>query len=208
MSVAGTLSGATFTGAAFDPTGSFDFPFTATIGSGGLTGTASGFSATTTTGTFTLTQSSAQVPASNFSGHFQGTYMESDNGLAFCFNVGTVNFTDAASVSIVQAGNAVSGVLVLENTLTIASDGFGNCQVLDGGEEVLPFYGTLTNGVVNLTVPLDSAGDVQAFTFNLSGDNVSGTMTDSFGDVMSFTTTRSATPPAPTPSARRRAVRP
>ena len=208
MSVAGTVSGSTFTGVAFDPTGSFDFPFTATIGSAGLTGTATGFSATTTTGTFNLTQSSPQAPASDFSGHFDGTYMETDNGLAQCFNVGNVNFADNASVSIVQAGNAISGVLVLENTLTIVSDGFGDCQVLDGGEEVLPFYGTLSNGAVSLTVPLDSAGDVQAFTFNLSGDTVSGSMTDSFGDVMSFTTTRTAPPPAPTPSVRRRAVKP
>ena len=205
MAVAGTVSGSTFTGVAFDPTGSFDFPFTATLGSSGISGTATGFSATTTTGTFTLTQSSPQPPVSDFSGHYEGSYTESDNGLAFCFNVGNVNFADAASVDVVQAGNAISGALVLENTLAIVSDGFGNCVVIDGGQQVLPFYGTLNNGVVSLTLPISGNGAVQLLTFNLAGDTISGTMQDSFGDAMSFTATRSATP---APGPRRRAVKP
>src|SRR5436305_816303 len=70
LAVAGTVSGSTFTGAAFDPAGTFDFPFSATIGGGGISGSAAGASPTTTTGTFTLTQSSAQVPASDFSGRY------------------------------------------------------------------------------------------------------------------------------------------
>src|SRR5581483_8972353 len=133
--------------------GSFDFPFSATIGSSGMSGTASGSSATRTAGTFTLTQSGAQKPASDFSDHFEGNYQESDNGFALCFNVGNVNFDGAASVSLVQAGNAVSGALVLEDTLSIVSDSFGNCIVVNGGEQVLPFYGTLNNGAITLTNP-------------------------------------------------------
>jgi len=205
MAVAGTVSGSTFTGAAFDAMGSFDFPFTATVGSSGISGTATGFSATTTTGTFTLTQSSPQAPASTFSGHYEGSYTETDNGLAFCFNVGNVNFADVASVAVVQAGNAISGALVLENTLAIISDGFGNCAVVDGGQQVLPFYGTLNNGVVSLTVPIGGTGAVQTLRFNLAGDTITGTMQDSFGDVMSFMATRTATP---APGPRRRAVKP
>src|SRR5579872_1957003 len=134
LTVAGSVSGSTFTGMAFDPAASFDFPFTATIGSSGVSGTASGFSATGTTGTVTMTQSSAQVPASDFSGRFEGTYDETDNGQAICFNVGLVPFNSTASVVVNQAGNDVSGALVLEDTLAVVSDGFGNCAVLDNGE--------------------------------------------------------------------------
>jgi hypothetical protein len=204
LAVAGSVSGSTFTGAAFDPAGTFDFPFTATIGSSGITGSAAGASPTTTTGTFTLTQSSAQVPASDFSGRFEGTYAESDNGLALCFNVGTVNFQDAAALDLVQAGSAVSGALILENTLSIVSDGFGSCAVIEGGEQALPIYGTINNGVVSFTVPL-GASAVQAFQLNLAGDTITGAMQDSFSDVMQFSVTRAAAAP---PAVRRRAVKP
>jgi hypothetical protein len=202
--VAGTVSGSTFTGAAFDPAGTFDFPFTATIGSGGISGSAAGASPTTTTGTFTLTQSSAGIPASDFSGRYEGTYAESDNGLAFCVNVGNVNFQGAAAVDLVQAGNAVSGAIILENTLAIISDGFGGCSVIDGGEQALPIYGTINNGVVSFTVPI-GGGAVQQFQLNLAGDTIMGAMQDSFNDVMQFSVTRIA---VAQPSVRRRAVKP
>lgn len=205
LAVAGSVSGSTFTGMAFDPAASFDFPFTATIGSSGVSGTASGFSATGTTGTFTMTQSSAQVPASDFSGRFEGTYDETDNGQAICFSVGLVPFNGSASVIVNQSGNDVSGALVLEDTLTIVSDGFGNCAVLDNGEEVLPFFGAISNGTINLSAPAGNA--VQQFTFKLSGDTIAGTMQDSFGDAMQFTTTRSGALPAPPPGPRQRAVK-
>src|SRR5437667_2572990 len=192
MSVAGVVSGSTFTGVAFDPSGLFDFPMAATIGSSGMSGTVAGASPTSTTGTFNLTQSGTQAPASDFSGRYDGTYSESDNGLAFCFNIGTVPFAGTASMSLVQAGTAISGAVILEDTLTIVSDGFGNCAVLNGGEEVLPLYGTLPNGAVRATAPF-RAGAI-AMTVNLAGDTATGTMTDSFGDVMTFSATRSAAP--------------
>ena len=202
--VAGTVSGSTFNGAAFDPAGTFDFPFTATMGSSGISGSASGASPTTTTGTFTLTQSSAQIPASDFSGRYEGTYAESDNGFAFCVNIGNVNFQGPAAVDLVQAGNAVSGAIILENTLAIISDGFGGCSVIDGGEQALPIYGTINNGVVTFTVPL-GGGAVQQFQLNLAGDTISGVMQDSFSDIMQFSVTRTVV--AAPPGVRRRAVR-
>ena len=110
LSVAGSVDGSTFTGAAFDPSGLFDFPLTIT----GNMVTVSGASATSTTGTFTIAQSSMNVPAADFSGHYDGNYAESDNGFASCVNVGQVNFSDVASVDLIQAGSMVSGVLVLE----------------------------------------------------------------------------------------------
>src|SRR5204862_5294991 len=94
----------------------------------------------------------------------------------------------------------VSGVFVLENTLAIVSDGFGNCAVIDGGEQALPIYGTVSNGTVNLTVPL-SDGQVHSFTFNFSGNTIAGAMQDSFGDLMQFSTTRTAAPTPPPPPA-------
>ena len=205
LSVAGSVSGSTFTGAAFDPSGSFDFPFTATIGSSGLSGNATGFSATSTTGTFTMTQASAQTPASDFSGRFEGTYDETDDGETECFNVGLVPFSGTASVVMNQAGNAVAGALILEDTLTIVSDGLGDCAVLDGGEQVLPFYGTISNGTVNLTAPV--GGGAANFAFTLSGDTITGTMQDSFGDAMQFSVKRDAGLPAPSAGPRRHVVR-
>ena len=199
LTVAGTINGGTFTGAAYDPTALFDFPLTIT----GNTVTVSGFSQTGTAGTFTLTQSDANSPASDFSGHFDGSYAESDNGFSFCVNVGQVNFNGAASVDLIQAGNMVSGALVLEDTLSIVSNGTGSCAVVDNGEQVLPIYGTISNGTVNLTVPIGN-GAVQAFVFNFSGDKITGAMQDSFGDIMQFSTTRAAAP-AP-PPLRHRAV--
>ena len=199
MAVAGSINGSTFAGAVYDPSGLFDFPLTMT----GSTVTVSGYSLTGTAGTFTLTQSGTSSPASDFSGHYDGSYSESDNGFALCFNVGQVNFSDAASVDLIQAGNMVAGALVLENTESIVSDGTGNCAVVDGGEEVLPFYGTISNGTVSLTIP-NGNGTAQQFAFTLSGDTISGAMQDSLGDIMQFTTTR---PPAPTPTGRRRTTR-
>jgi len=202
LDVTGSISGSTLTAMAFDPAGSFDFPFTMTIAGAG---NAAGFSATSTTGTFTMTQLNAQVPASDFSGRFEGTYDETDNGQALCFNVGLVPFSGDASVIINQSGNSVSGALILEDTLAIVSDGLGNCAVVENGEQVLPFYGTISNGTISLTAP--SGGVVQQFAFKLSGDTVAGTMQDSFGDAMQFTTTRSAALPAPPPAPRQRAVK-
>jgi len=200
LSVAGSVDGATFTGAAFDPSGLFDFPLTIT----GNTVTVSGSSSTSTSGTFTIAQSSTQPPASDFSGHYDGTYAESDNGFAICVNVGAVNFQGAASVNLIQAGNMVSGVLVLEDTLAIVSNGNGACAVIEGGQQVLPVYGTISNGTVSLTVPLNT-GALHAFVFNFSGNTISGTMQDSFGDLMQFSTTRTAQPTPP--SGRRRTAR-
>jgi hypothetical protein len=201
LSVAGSVDGSTFTGAAYDPSGLFDFP----ISISGTTVTVSGSSTTGTAGTFTLTQSSTQQPSSDFSGHFDGSYQESDNGFSQCVNVGAVNFQGAASVNLIQAGNMVSGALILEDTLAIVSDGFGNCAVLNGGEQVLPIYGTISNGTVNLTVPLGT-GAVHSFAFSFSGSTISGVMQDSFGDIMQFSTVKAAAP-AP-PSLRRRAANP
>jgi hypothetical protein len=205
LSVAGTVSGATFNGVAYDPSGSFDFPITATIGGSGISGSASGASTTSTSGTFTLTPSSAQHPAADFSGLYDGNYSELDDARLFCLNISGVNYNGTATVLLVQAGSAVSGAVVQDDTIDIVSDGFGNCVAINGGQKVLPLYGTLANGSLSTTFPFGSAA--ASITANLSGDSVTGTMTDSVGDTMSFSTSRSAVPVTP-PLSRRRAVRP
>jgi hypothetical protein len=197
MAAAGVVSGSTFTGAVFDPWGSFDFPISATISNAGMSGTVTGVSQTSTAGTFTLTRSSTQPPASDFAGSYDGSYNETDNETFTCLNIGSLSYSGNASVSIVQAGNAVSGSLIFESALDVSSDGFGNCVVVDVGEEVLPLYGNLSGNTLTLQLPLGN-GATNVFTFNFNGDTITGTLTDSFGDLAQFTTTKSASAAPPT----------
>jgi hypothetical protein len=190
MSVAGVVSGSTFTAVVFDPSGSFDFPINATISGGGMNGTVSGASATSTTGTFTLSQSSSQPPGFDFSGQYAGSYSEVDNESLSCINIGSLTFSDVATVSINQAGNAVSGALILEGAESVASDGFGGCTVVNLGKEVLPLYGTLSGKTLTLLLPL-GGGAAEQFIVNFTGDALTGMLTDSFGDSNSFSATKS-----------------
>ena len=191
LSVSGTVSGSTFAGAAFDPAGSFDFPISATIADGSIGGSASGASPTATSGTFTLTRSDAQIPASDFAGRYDGTYDESDDESTFCLNVGIIHFGGAAAVTVTQAGAAVSGALSLENAYSVVSDGFGDCQVVNLGEVVYPLYGTLAGNRLTTTLAFGGEG-VQLFTIDFSGDSLSGTMADSFGDASVFNASRAS----------------
>jgi hypothetical protein len=196
LSAAGAVSGSTFTGGVYDPSGSFEFPIQATISNVAMNGTVQGANGTSTTGTFTLTKGSSVPPASDFSGSYDGSYNEVDNDGAFCFNVGSLAYDGAASVSIVQAGNAVSGTLIFEDVLGVNSDGFGNCAVVAIGEQVLPLYGILSGNTVTLQLPL-GGGASYTLTVNVSGDSLTGTITDSYGDQASFSMTRSASAAAP-----------
>ncbi len=203
MSVAGAVSGATFNACVFDPSGSFEFPITATIDGASMNGTASGNSQTSTTGSFTLNRSSTQQPAADFAGSYEGTYNENDNEAPFCLNIGSLKFSGPASVSIAQGGNAMAGVLILENELTIASNGFGSCAVIDAPDEVVPLYGTLSGSTLTATVPL-SSGIAASITVTFDATTIQGTLTDAFGDVATLSATKSATAAGP----RRRVVRP
>ncbi len=205
MVAVGTVSGSTFTGAVFDPSGSFDFPFTATVSNSGMSGTAQGASATSTTGTFTLTQSSEQAPAADFGGAYTGTYNEADNEAFSCLNIGTLSYSGAASIALVQAGNMAAGALIFQDAQSVSSDPFGDCVPVNVGEEVLPLYGTVSNGVVTVDLPLGN-GATETITVNLTATGASGTISDSYGDQAAFTATKSGTPVAPGP--RRRAVNP
>lgn len=195
MGAAGTVSGSIFTGGVFDPSGSFEFPISATIGNGALSGTVSGASLTSTTGTFSLSRSSSTPPASDFGGTYAGSYDEADNDGLFCFNVGTLSYSDAASLSIVQSGNDISGALIFQNPLQISSDGFGNCAIIQVSQEVLPLYGTVSGSTLNLTTPI--GGTVAAFNVTFGSGSVTGTIQDSFGDAASFNATRTAGPAPP-----------
>jgi hypothetical protein len=196
LAAAGMVSGSTFTGVVFDPSGSFDFPISATVTSAAMSGTVAGASATATTGTFSLSRGSTAAPGSDLSGAYNGSYSEVDDERAFCINIGSLSFDGAASLSIVQAGNAVSGWLIFQGAEDVRSDGFGNCFVVNIGDEVLPLYGTLSGNTLTLLLPL--GGGVQdLFTVTFSGDTANGTITDSFGDAASFTATKSASAAPP-----------
>ncbi len=108
MAAAGTVSGSTFVGGVFDPSGSFEFPISAAIGNDSMNGTVSGASETATTGTFSLTRAGTNPPATDFSGSYDGSYLEVDNLSSICFNIGSLPFDGSASVTIVQAGSAIS----------------------------------------------------------------------------------------------------
>jgi hypothetical protein len=196
LSAAGVVSGSTFTGSVYDPSGSFEFPIQATISNAAMSGTVQGANQTSTTGTFTLSQGSSIPPVSDFSGSYDGTYSEVDNDGMFCFNVGSLAYDGPASVSIVQAGNAVSGSLIFEDALDVSSDGFGNCVVVNVGEEVLPLYGILSGNALTLQLPL-GGGATDLFTVTISGDSLTGTIVDSYGDQASFSATRSASAASP-----------
>ena len=191
MSIAGVVSGSTFAGAVFDPSGSFEFPITATISNPAMSVTVAGANQTSTTGTFTLNRIGSQPPDSAFSGSYVGTYSETDNETFTCLNIGSLTFGGPISVAIVQAGNAVSGTLILEQAEDVSPDPFGNCVVVDIGAEVLPLYGTLSGNTLTLLLLL-GGGAADQFTVNISGDTMTGTLMDSFGDLGSFTATKSA----------------
>ena len=191
LTAAGMVSGSTFTGGVFDPSGSFEFPISATISNAAMSGTVAGANGTETTGTFALSLGSAAEPGSGFSGSYNGSYNETDDERSFCLNIGSLAFGGAASLSIVQAGNAVSGWLMFQGTKDVSSDSFGNCFVVDAGDQVFPLYGTLSGTTLTLLLPL--GGGVQdLFTVTFSGDTVTGTINDTFGDAASFTATKSA----------------
>ena len=191
MATAGVVSGSTFTGAVFDPSGSFEFPIRATVGNASMSGSVVGANATNTTGTFTLTQTGTVAPGADLAGSYEGSYTERDNAAFTCLNFSSLTFSGPASLTIVQAGNAVAGWLTFHEALAISSDGFGNCIAVPIGDEVLPVYGSVASNAVKLTLPIGSgAVIVTSVTFN--GDAVSGTVNDSFGDTGAFTAKRSA----------------
>jgi len=131
------------------------------------------------------------------------TYNENDNESLFCINVGSLSFGGPASISIAQAGTAVASSLIFKQALDVQPDGFGGCLVVDAPDEVLPLYGQLTNNTLTLLLPL-GGGVSDLFTVTFAGDTITGTLTDSFGDLAMFNVTKSAVVAGP----RRRAVRP
>jgi hypothetical protein len=203
MSVSGVVSGSTFTGAVFDPSGSFEFPITATINGGTMSGTVSGANQTNTTGSFMLTRGSTQPPASDFGGSYTGTYTEIDDETFRCLNIGSLRFSGPVSISIAQAGNAVASSLIFHQALDVQSDGFGGCVPVNIGDEVLPLYGQLSNNTLSVVLPVGSSSAL--FTVTFAGNTIQGTITDSFGDVATFSATKTAAPAIPGP--RRRVVR-
>jgi hypothetical protein len=105
----------------------------------------------------------------------------------------------------VQAGSAISGALILQNELTVTSDGFGNCVAINAPDSVIPLFGTLSGNTLTNTVPFGSG----AATFTLTlGDTITGNLVDSFGDVAAFSAAKNVLPPPPAPGPRRRAVKP
>jgi len=202
LSVSGVVTGSTLAGAAFDPAGSFEFPISATIDGVAMNGSVAGASQTSTTGSFTLSRSSAAPPASDFAGSYEGTYNENDNESLFCNNIGSLSFGGPASISIAQAGGAVSGSLIFKEALDVQPNGFGGCAVVDAPDEVFPLFGQLSNNTLTLLLPL-GGGVSDLFTVTFAGNTITGTVTDSFGDLATFNATKSAVA-----GPRRRAVRP
>ncbi|HEX7421447.1 MAG TPA: hypothetical protein VF505_16270 [Thermoanaerobaculia bacterium] len=197
LEATGTVSGSTWTGGVFDPSGSFEFPITATINAAAMSGTVSGANGTTTTGTFSLTRSTTTAPVADLAGSYDGSYSETDNETSTCINFGALTFSGPASLSIVQAGTAISGSLIFHGAQDVSSDGFGDCFVVDVGDEVLPIYGSLTaTNTLTLILPV-GGGAVDQFVLTFSGGAVTGTIADSFGDAATFTATKStsAAPP-------------
>ena len=204
MSFSGAVASSTLTGAVFDPSGSFDFPISATISGSSMSGTVSGANQTSTTGTFTLNHSSTASPAADFAGNYTGTYSEQDDETQVCANISALRFNGPATLSIAQAGNSVSGALIFKQALDVQSDGFGGCIPVNIGDEVLPFYGQLTNNVLNTVLPIGPTSALFNVTF--AGNAVQGSISDSFGDAAIFSLTKVATPAPPGP--RRHVVRP
>ena len=204
MSVSGNVAGSMFTGAVFDPSGTFEFPITATIDNAAMNGRVSGANQTSTTGSFTLNRSTAQAPPADFAGSYEGTYTEVDDGSSFCVNIGLLRFTGAASVSIAQAGNAIAGSVTFHDAVQIQSNGFGGCAPVNIGDEVLPLWGQLSNGTLNVVLPVGSVA--AQFNVTFAAGTIQGTIFDSVGDSARFSATKTATPPPPGP--RRRVVRP
>jgi hypothetical protein len=204
LSASGVVSGSTFAGGVYDPSGSFEFPISATIAGEAMNGTVAGANQTSTTGSFTLSRSSVQAPGSDFAGSYAGTYTETDNEAPFCINIGSLNYGGPISIAITQAGNAVSGSLILHDALDVRSDGFGDCVVVNVPDEILPLYGNVSGNTLSLLMPL-GGGVSDLFKVTFAGDTITGTITDSFGDFASFSATRPATAP---PGPRRRVVRP
>jgi hypothetical protein len=202
LSVSGVVTGSTFTGAAFDPAGSFEFPISATIDGAAMNGAVAGASQTSTSGSFTLSRSSTAPPASDFAGSYEGTYNETDNESFFCVNIGSLSFGGPASISIAQAGNAVAGSMIFKEALDVQPNGFGGCAVVDSPDEVFPLWGQLSNNTLTLLLPL-GGGVSDLFTVTFAGNTITGTLTDSFGDLATFNATKSAVA-----GPRRRVVRP
>lgn len=203
MEVAGTVSGSTFNGGVYDPSGSFEFPITATIANGAISGSPSGANETSTTGTFNLTQSSSQPGVSDFTGAYDLSYDEVDDETSLCFNIAALAYSGTGVVRVVQAGDLVTGSITMEGTESITSDGFGDCFVVDAGEEVLPLYGTLASNQLSTTLPV--FGTAAQYTMTFAPNTISGTISDDFGDLLTIDAAR--TPPS-APSSRRRAVVP
>ncbi|HSP17424.1 MAG TPA: hypothetical protein VLV78_21955 [Thermoanaerobaculia bacterium] len=193
LAVGGTLSGSTFNGGVFDPSGSFEFPIRATVANASMDGTVTGASATNTTGTFKLTQSSTTPPAADLGGTYEGSYTETDNESFKCLNIGSLTYSGDASLAVAQAGSAASGWLTLHDALDVSSDVFGNCIVVGVGDQVLPVYGAITGSTLTLHPPI---GNGAVFTFTFGGDTVNGTLQNSLGDfaVVQVTRTASASP--------------
>jgi len=202
MIAAGSVFGSTLSGGVWDASGSFEFPVAATIDGSSMAGTVSGANGTDTTGTFTLTRNNADVPASDITGSYEGSYDEVDNERATCLNIATLSFSGDASLSVVQAGNNVSGWLTFHDEQDVASDGFGNCVVVGIGDEVLPFNGTLTGSTLMIqTIFGQSSIDINT-TFG--NDAATGTLASN----SAFAQFSVSKPAAPAPGPRRRAARP
>jgi hypothetical protein len=196
LTAAGVVTGSTISAAVYDPSGLFDFAITATRSGGSLKGSVAGVSDTSTAGDFTSGIVASTAPDTAFAGGYAGTYTESDNLVGFCANIATVRFSGPATVSVAQSGNAVSAVILFDESLQVISDGRGFCDVVDGGQELFPLYGTLNGGVVNLLESI-GGGAQELIGVTFTGDTSIGTFSDSFGDGATFSATRTAASPLP-----------
>jgi hypothetical protein len=195
LSTAGSVNASTLTGAVFEPAGSFELPVTIAVNGATMTGTVGGANLTSTTGTFTLSRSSSQKPDATYTGTYSGTYAETDNTAPFCFNIGSLSFDGPATLALLQSGNGVSGTLTIDNAQSITQNGFGACGVVNLGELTLPIYGTLSGGSLTVVVP-QGGGVVNNYSLTFDATKAAGSITDSYGDRLTFSAPKNLTAPA------------
>ena len=147
--------------------------------------------------TGTLTRTSSQPPASDFSGTYDGTY----NAIIIpCRKLAPVSYSGGMSGSLVQAGTTLAGPITITGDKQDKLDSAGNCTLIDRPPERY-LFAFLLNGNTLTGVATDPSGrPTPTITGAINGNTITGFAeeVDFPGESFTFTLTRtsSGTPAA------------
>ncbi len=169
-------------------------PFTGTIMGDTMSITASADGSTVS---LSLRRTSGTPPDSRYSGFYGGGYSATISG---CCKLALVSYSGGLSGNIVHSGTTITGTLIATKSKGDREDASGACTLVDTPDQTVALFGQLSGNTI--TGFLIAEGDEpQLFFATITGDTISGQVVGGGcpGESVSFSITRGATPPPPSP---------